>query len=133
MLIPALPSLSLSLSDAERDAVALLSATATEDTWRLRTLDSYYEGQSRVANLGIAVPPALQAVRTVTGWPRLVVDALDERLDVDALRCPDDAGTEGDLSAIWAATDFVGVLSRLTCVACRCTSRAMRYPQGGGL
>ncbi|MEV4739800.1 phage portal protein [Streptomyces sp. NPDC049555] len=104
MTTPALPS--LSLSDAERDAVALLSATAAEDTWRLRTLDSYYEGMSRMANLGIAVPPALQAVRTVTGWPRLAVDALDERLDVDALRCPDAPGAEDELSAIWTANDL---------------------------
>ncbi|MEH6373633.1 phage portal protein [Streptomyces sp. KLMMK] len=104
MTTPALPS--LSLSDAERDAVAMLSATATEDTWRLRTLDSYYEGLSRMANLGIAVPPALQAIRTVTGWPRIIVDALDERLDIDAVRCPQDPGAEEMAGAIWAANEL---------------------------
>ncbi|UQI49756.1 hypothetical protein M1P56_35175 (plasmid) [Streptomyces sp. HU2014] len=59
-----------------------------------------------MANLGIAVPPALQAVRTVTGWPRIIVDALDERLDIDSLKCPDDAGAEAAVGAIWEANDL---------------------------
>ncbi|MCA6090954.1 phage portal protein [Streptomyces sp. SCA3-4] len=104
MPAPALPS--LSLSDAERDAVTLLSATATEDMWRLRTLDDYFTGLSRMANLGIAIPPALQSIRTVTGWPRIIVDALDERLDIDDVRCPRDQGAEDALNAIWDANDL---------------------------
>ncbi|MEU5417715.1 phage portal protein [Streptomyces sp. NPDC020667] len=104
MSTPALPT--LTLSDAEAGALSLLSGTATEDMWRLRTLDDYYAGLSRTANLGIAIPPQLQAIRTATGWPRIVVDALDERLDVDSLRCPDDPAAEQDLSYIWQANDL---------------------------
>ncbi|WP_344028834.1 phage portal protein [Streptomyces luteireticuli] len=78
----------------------------TEDTWQLRSLDDYFTGLSRMANLGIAVPPALQSIRTVTGWPRVVVDALDERLDVDALRCPDDPEAEDALGIIWDHNDL---------------------------
>ncbi|MEW2580137.1 phage portal protein [Streptomyces syringium] len=82
-----------------------MTATVAEDAWRLHTLDTYFTGLSRMANLGIAVPPALQSIRTVTGWPRIIVDALDERLDIDAIRS-DDPGAEEALGAIWAANDL---------------------------
>ncbi|WP_424888087.1 phage portal protein [Streptomyces sp. XH2] len=104
MSTPALPT--LALADAEAATLSRLVATAAEDTWRLRTLDDYFTGLSRMANLGIAVPPALQAVRTVTGWPRIIVDALDERLDIDSLKCPDDVGAEAAVGAIWDANDL---------------------------
>lgn len=104
MPTPALPS--LSLTEPEEATLSRLCAAVAEDTWRLHTLDTYFTGLSRMANLGIAVPPALQAIRTVTGWPRIIVDALDERLDIDAVRCPQDPGAEETVGAIWAANDL---------------------------
>ncbi|MEU3350251.1 phage portal protein [Streptomyces sp. NPDC037389] len=104
MSTPALPS--LSLTESEDITLSRLCAAVAEDTWRLHTLDTYFTGLSRMANLGIAVPPALQAIRTVTGWPRIIVDALDERLDIDAVRCPQDPGAEEMAGAIWAANDL---------------------------
>lgn len=44
----------------------------------------YYDGKARVRNLGIAVPPPLANIETVVGWPSTVVDALDERLEIDS-------------------------------------------------
>lgn len=48
----------------------------------------YYEAHQRVKNLAIGVPPALAAVKVAIGWPGMVVDALDERLDVRGLVLP---------------------------------------------
>jgi len=42
---------------------------------------AYYEGEQRVQMLGIAIPPELQRLETVVGWPGTTVDVLEERLD----------------------------------------------------
>jgi hypothetical protein len=41
----------------------------------------YYEGEQRVRMLNIAVPPELQNLETVVGWPGTTVDVVEERLD----------------------------------------------------
>lgn len=42
---------------------------------------AYYEGEQRVQMLNISIPPALQKLETVVGWPGTTVDVLEERLD----------------------------------------------------
>jgi hypothetical protein len=42
---------------------------------------SSYEGEQRVQQLGISIPPNLSRIETVVGWPGTVVDVLEERLD----------------------------------------------------
>lgn len=42
---------------------------------------AYYEGEQRVQMLNISIPPALQSLETVVGWPGSTVDVLEERLD----------------------------------------------------
>ena len=41
----------------------------------------YYEGQARVRDLGISVPPEIARIDTIVGWPGIAVDVLEERLD----------------------------------------------------
>lgn len=48
--------------------------------WHTR-MERYYEGSSRLQQLGVAIPPELARIRTVTDWPSIAVDALEERLD----------------------------------------------------
>lgn len=43
--------------------------------------ESYYTGTQTVRQLGIAIPPQMQNVRTVSGWAGTTVDVLEERLD----------------------------------------------------
>lgn len=44
--------------------------------------ESFYEGSRRAADLGISIPPALRdKVEAVAGWPEIVVDVMDERMD----------------------------------------------------
>lgn len=61
------------------------------------TLDRYYNGQQRLRQLGLAVPPALRQFETVVNWPRLVVDALEARLDVKTFFTPDGSKAESVL------------------------------------
>ncbi|WP_245306550.1 phage portal protein [Acidipropionibacterium timonense] len=46
-----------------------------------RRIEGYYEGNRRVRQLGVAIPPELQRITSVVSWPAIAVDALDERLD----------------------------------------------------
>jgi hypothetical protein len=43
--------------------------------------EAYYEGEQRVQMLNISIPPALQNLETVVGWPGTAVDVIEERLD----------------------------------------------------
>ena len=72
----------------------------------LSQLDAYYNGEQRIEDLGISVPPVMRHLRTVTGWPRLVVDALDERLDVQGFRYPNSTNADSDLWSIWQANNL---------------------------
>jgi hypothetical protein len=42
----------------------------------------YYEAKNRVKDLRISIPPSLRMVETVVGWPRTIVQILEERLDL---------------------------------------------------
>lgn len=57
-------------------------------------LDAYYNGEHRLRQMGLAVPPALRAFETAVNWPRLVVDALSARLQVKSFLTPD--GSKAD-------------------------------------
>lgn len=41
----------------------------------------YYDTQAAIRNIGLAVPETMVNVDVVLGWPEIVVDTLDERLD----------------------------------------------------
>lgn len=42
---------------------------------------AYYEGHAGVKNMGVAVPESMVNIEVVVGWPEIIVDALEERLD----------------------------------------------------
>lgn len=89
------------LTDVESEAAHFLSERLQVERFFLRTLDEYYNGEQRVNDLGISTPPALKALHTINGWPGLVVDTLDERLDVEGFRYPQSTVADQDLWDIW--------------------------------
>lgn len=72
----------------------------------LQIRNNYYEGTMRIASLGISIPPQLSKLKTVIGWPRVVVDAIDERLDVEGFRLADGTDADDDLWDIWQANNL---------------------------
>lgn len=70
------------LSDDESMALATLERYHSANTAGDAVLGKYYDGEQRLVQLGIAVPEELRRFVTVVNWPRLVVDALEERCDV---------------------------------------------------
>ncbi|MGW7359461.1 phage portal protein [Streptomyces sp. NPDC054802] len=71
----------------------------------LKLMDSYYEGEQPLSYLA----PELQAEmderirQVVINWPQLVVDSLEERLDVEGFRFPEEAEADAELWRIWQA------------------------------
>lgn len=66
-------------------------------------LDAYYLGQTRVKDLGIAIPPGLSLIETVVGWPTMAVDVLEERLDVEDVVVADGSADDLGLRDVWRA------------------------------
>ncbi|WP_416976709.1 phage portal protein [Streptomyces sp. T028] len=71
----------------------------------LKLLDDYYEGEQPLSYLA----PELQAEmderirQVVVNWPQLVADSLEERLDVEGFRFPEEAQADAELWRIWQA------------------------------
>jgi len=65
--------------------------------------DAYYDGVQRLEQLGMAIPPELQRFTVIVNWPRIAVDAVEERLDVKGFRVPDQPTADADLWRVWQA------------------------------
>ncbi|MGW4728858.1 phage portal protein [Streptomyces shenzhenensis] len=74
----------------------------------LEELNRYYEGTQPLSYMH----PELQAEldenvrQVVINWPRLVVDSIEERLDVEGFRYPGKAESDAELWRIWQANDL---------------------------
>lgn len=71
----------------------------------LRLMDAYYEGTQPLSYLAPEIQAELndRMRQVVIAWPQLIVDALDERLDIEGFRYAKSGSTEEDLWAIWQA------------------------------
>lgn len=74
----------------------------------LERLNSYYEGTQPLTYMHPEVwaEVADRIKPVIIAWPQLVVDALEERLDVEGFRLPDAAGNDKDLWRVWQANDM---------------------------
>jgi hypothetical protein len=61
---------------------------------------TYYEAHHTLRDLRIAIPPQLRGLDTVIGWPSMVVDVLDERLEVNGFHASDGSNID-EWSDIW--------------------------------
>lgn len=66
----------------------------------------YYEAHQGIKDLGVAIPPQLKNTLIAVGWPGLVVDAVDERLDIDRLVMPGGDITSTGADVIWEANEL---------------------------
>jgi hypothetical protein len=94
------------LSDDENNLIRGLGEQIENAQPALDRLNGYYEGSQRLEVLGLAVPPELRRFTTIVNWPRLVVDSLDERLDVEGFRYPDSEDADENLWRVWQANDL---------------------------
>lgn len=103
MTIPTLPL--LSLSEEELGILTMLRSDLLNQRFKLELFDAYFNGEQLVRDLGISIPPQLKTLHTVIGWPRIGVEALEQRLDLEAFRWAD-GGDSSDLLEIAEANDW---------------------------
>ncbi|MFJ3950318.1 phage portal protein [Streptomyces libani] len=101
--IPELPL--VHLSDDELALINMLRADMQRDRYALLLRDAYFNGEQLVRDLGISIPPQLKGLHTVIGWPRVGVESLEERLDLEAFRWADGSDSS-DLAEIADANDL---------------------------
>lgn len=97
----------LSLTDDETNLLNALRAELMSRRFDLELRDCYYNGEQVVRDLGISIPPQLRGLHTVIGWPQIGVDALEQRLDVEAWRYKDAPDDSGELEEIAEANELV--------------------------
>jgi hypothetical protein len=102
--IPDLPL--VYLSDDELALINVLRADMLRDRYALLLRDAYFNGEQLVRDLGISIPPQLKSLHTVIGWPRVGVESLEERLDLEAFRWADGSDSS-DLDEIVDANDLL--------------------------
>jgi hypothetical protein len=79
--------------DTLRDDMINVFQQRTSD---LASNTSYYTGESRPETIGIAVPPEMRKLLGQVGYPRLYIDSLSERLEVEGFTIGDtsEGGTD---------------------------------------
>jgi hypothetical protein len=102
--IPTLPT--LALTDDEQSLVERLNNQRSVIEPTLRQLDSYYNGHQLIRDLGISIPPQMRGMQVGVAWPRITVDALEERLDVQGFRYASSADGDDELWDIWQANNL---------------------------
>jgi hypothetical protein len=77
---------------------------------QLQALNAYYEGTQPLAYLHPELLAELgeQMQQVVINWPRLVVDAVEERLDVTGFRLPDAESGDKEMWRVWKANGMAG-------------------------
>ncbi len=93
------------LSDDELALINMLRADMLRDRVWLQLRDAYFNGEQLVRDLGISIPPQLKSLHTVIGWPRVGVESLEERLDLEAFRWADGSDAS-ELAEIADANDL---------------------------
>lgn len=73
----------------------------------LDTADAYYDGQQVLEQLGLAIPPELARFTVIVNWPRVVVDAIADRLDIKGFRVGGSDAADPGLWGLWTANGMV--------------------------
>src|SRR5690606_23109451 len=74
------------LSDEDANVYERLSKELGAAQHKFATADRYYDGVQFLEQLGLAIPEELMRFTVIVNWPRVVVDATADRLDVKGFR-----------------------------------------------
>lgn len=86
------------LSDDDEILFQKLRNTINISRVQTKLYNEYYEGWHRLQQLGLAIPEELKQFTVMVNWPRVTVDAIEQRLDVTGFRMP---GSDSADSALW--------------------------------
>lgn len=94
----------LQLSSLSPDEIGMFSEIARRVSGHRgynKARGEYYEAHRKVKDMGISIPPQLKNVQSVVGWPGLVVDALEERLNINGFVIPGIDVNDFGIPKIW--------------------------------
>lgn len=91
----------MALSVTEESLFNNLRATLGASRVRTKLLNDYYEGDHLLDQLGLAIPDELKRFTVVLNWPRVSVDAVEQRLDITGFRMPGAETADESLRAVW--------------------------------
>jgi hypothetical protein len=93
---------------SELDWLKHLIGCHDKEMSELKRLNSYYEGKQPLSYMAPELQAELQETvrQVVINWPRLVVDSVEERLDVEGFRFPGEPAADDELWRIWQANDM---------------------------
>ena len=91
----------MSLSVTELSLFNNLRSTLEKTRPETVELNNYYEGTQRLEQLGLAIPEELKQFTVVVNWPRVTVDAVEQRLDVTGFRMPGSDAADDYLWSNW--------------------------------
>lgn len=107
MTVSAFPTLPLlTLTEDEESLVTRLDTRRALLEPTFRQLDSYYNGNQLIRDLGISIPPQMRGMQVGVAWPRITVDALEERLDVQGFRYASSSDGDDELWRIWQTNNL---------------------------
>lgn len=88
----------VSLSFSEDPQFSHLRNVLALSRSQTKLYNDYYEGIHTLQQLGLAIPEELKRFTVMVNWPRVTVDAVEQRLDVTGFRMP---GTDQADAALW--------------------------------
>lgn len=89
------------LTSAENDLLAEMLGILNEKSWINIKRSNYVDAKQLTRHLGIAIPPHLESVETVIGWPEKAVTALEQRIDLDGFVLPGATAVDYGIDRIW--------------------------------
>lgn len=91
---------------ADLDVLRVLEERSSSLSHDIRLYNAYYDGEVRLASVGLSIPPEMRQLTTVINWPGMYVDALEERLDIEGFRAAGLPGLDDRLWEWWQANNL---------------------------
>lgn len=91
---------------ADHDVIEALGAKLALDAVEMEESAAYYEASYRLKTIGMSTPVEMRCLTAAIGWPRLYLDAIEERLDIEGFRLAESADQLKDLADWWQANDL---------------------------
>ena len=98
------------LSVTELSLFTNLRETLIRSRHQTGVLNDYYEGDHKLEQLGLSIPDELRNFTVFLNWPRVTVDAVERRLDIQGFRMP---GKPADKS-LWETWQYNNMDERQT-------------------
>src|SRR5258707_3340039 len=92
----------------EEDTLRQLIALHDQQINRLKEYKGYYEGEQPLSYMQPELVQKLegQVRQVVINWPQLIVDSVEERLNIEGFRRPDQPSGDKTLWEIWEDNDM---------------------------